>query len=109
MLKHLRHRETGILGEKSPVLFETIEMDRRLTALDLAKYKDFESVHKTPVVCGNLDPTECRYFISGTRNDGYWVAGELYDCPSVMRFLTTTELNNSVEDYESLSGVCPQI
>ena len=71
MLKHLRHRETGILGEKSPVLFETIEMDRRLTALDLAKYKDFESVHKTPVVCGNLDPTECRYFISGTRNDGY--------------------------------------
>ena len=65
MLKHLRQRESGFLTERSPVLFETIEADRRLSALDLAKFKDFESVHKTPVVCGNVDPTECRYFISG--------------------------------------------
>ena len=65
MLKNLRQREAGFLGFRTPVLFETIEVDRRLSQLDLAKFKDFESVHKTPVVCGNVDPTECRYFISG--------------------------------------------
>ena len=66
MLRQLRQRETGDVGGKTPVLFETIEADRRLAKLDLAKFKDFESVHKTPVVCGSVDPTECRYFISGT-------------------------------------------
>lgn len=65
MLKQLRSREAGILT-KTPHIFESIETDRRTTCLDLSKYKDFERAHTTPVVCGTVDPTECRYLISGS-------------------------------------------
>jgi len=65
MIQELRRREVGHFEIKSSNLFETKESDRRLTTLGLSKYKNFEAVHKTPVVCGNVDPTECRYFLSG--------------------------------------------